>query len=85
MKRLRRQFVLGALGMVTGAVVMPGHRGRELAHEPVAVLSALKVLRMSGHAPDAIAHPGEVDLGIRFLSKPVRYGAFLPIREEPVG
>jgi FixJ family two-component response regulator len=51
-------------------VVMPGISGRELATRLTARREALRVLFISGYAPDAIVHQGILDPGVAFLQKP---------------
>jgi len=58
-------------------VVMPGMNGRDLYARLAAVRPGLKVLYMSGHSEDVIAHHGVLDPGVSFIQKPFSIGAIL--------
>jgi len=51
-------------------VVMPRLNGPEVASRLVALRPALKVLYVSGYAPEAVLPEGSIEDGARFLSKP---------------
>jgi PAS domain S-box-containing protein len=51
-------------------VVMPGMSGRELAVRLVELSPRMEVLYMSGYTDGAIAHKGELERGLNFISKP---------------
>jgi PAS domain S-box-containing protein len=51
-------------------VAMPGMNGFELAHALKSSHPHLKVMFISGHTPDGIAHYGELDKKAIFLQKP---------------
>jgi CheY-like chemotaxis protein len=51
-------------------LVMPGVDGRTLASHASKTLPQLRVLFVSGYAPDVIAERGVMDPGIEFLPKP---------------
>ncbi len=62
----------GGIDLVLTDVVMPNLSGRELANLLAKHWPDVKVLFMSGHADDAIAHHGVVQKGAEFLQKPFR-------------
>jgi PAS domain S-box-containing protein len=60
----------GALHMLLSDVVMPHMNGKMLYDKLLQLLPSLKVLYMSGHAHDVIAHHGVLEEGVHFLQKP---------------
>jgi CheY-like chemotaxis protein len=51
-------------------VVLPGRNGRQLAEQARQRNAALKVVFMTGYAPNAISHNGLLDIGVHLLPKP---------------
>ena len=49
---------------------MPEMGGGVFAEKVMRLLPATKILCMSGHSEDAIAHHGTLDPGARFIAKP---------------
>jgi len=64
----------GPVHLLLTDVVMPGLSGREVASQVLARWPETKVLYMSGHATNAIAHHGVLD-GTFFLPKPFTPGS----------
>jgi len=60
----------GPIHLLLADVVMPIMSGPELSRSLAAVRSGLKVLYMSGYAPEAMVHRGVLQPGIAFLQKP---------------
>jgi GAF domain-containing protein len=60
----------GPIALLLTDVVMPQMSGPTLAEQLQAQRSELRVLYMSGYAPDAMAHRGVLDEGAALLSKP---------------
>ncbi len=60
----------GPVDVVLTDGVMPGTSGPELVAILGTKVSPLKVIYMSGHSGDVIAHHGVVAPGVAFLSKP---------------
>ena len=56
---------------------MSGMNGRELYEQVSAIRPGLKVIYMSGHTENAIAHHGVLDSGIAFIQKPFSTEAIL--------
>ncbi len=56
--------------LVITDVVMPEMNGRELVERLLGLRPQLKVLYMSGHTDDAIAHHGVLAKGLHFMHKP---------------
>ncbi len=55
-------------------VVMPGGvSGRQLAEQAVGLRPDLKVLFMTGYAPNAIVQHGRLDAGVRVIGKPFSF------------
>ena len=52
-------------------VVMPEMNGKDLALQLQNLDPKLKVLFMSGHTADVIAHHGVLEAGVNFIQKPV--------------
>lgn len=61
----------GTIHALVTDVVMPGKTGLELARHLTTVRPALKVLYMSGYAPNAPQLALGVDNGVSFLQKPI--------------
>jgi two-component system, cell cycle sensor histidine kinase and response regulator CckA len=61
----------GTIHALVTDVVMPGKTGLELARHLTTVRPALKVLYMSGYAPNAPQLAFGVDNGVSFLQKPI--------------
>jgi CheY-like chemotaxis protein len=59
----------GRIDLLVTDVVMPELGGRELAEDAVKLRPGIKVMFLSGHAPDVILKEG-VDKGTAFLRKP---------------
>lgn len=66
-------------------VVMPGMNGRELAELLVGEHSQMKVLYVSGHPNDVIAHYATLSPGVAFLQKPFTRDAFAKKIKEVLG
>jgi FixJ family two-component response regulator len=49
---------------------MPGMSGKAVTEQLSRTQSNLKILFMSGHSDETIAHHGVLDPGVAFLSKP---------------
>ena len=60
----------GLVDILLTDIVLPGMNGRELYEIAVQSKPQLKVLFMSGHSDDVIAHRGVLDEGIQFIQKP---------------
>jgi CheY-like chemotaxis protein len=58
------------IDMLLSDVVMPEMNGKELYHKIIADRPGLKVLYMSGHTENVIAHQGILDTDVPFISKP---------------
>ena len=52
-------------------VVMPGMSGRDLAARLLSKFPDMKLLNISRHTDDTIAHHGILEEGINFCQKPV--------------
>jgi len=63
--------------LVLTDVVMSGMNGRDLYVRLAAMWPGLKVLYMSGHSEDVIAHHGVLDPGVFFVQKPFSIAAIL--------
>lgn len=59
-----------ALNLLITDVVMPEINGKELAARVHALNPDIKILFMSGHTADVIAHRGVLEEGINFIQKP---------------
>ncbi|MCP4692753.1 MAG: response regulator [Desulfobacterales bacterium] len=69
--RVCRQQHPEVIDILVTDVVMPGElNGAELAEHVMSSHPEIKVLYMSGHTNDAIAHYGVLDQGVAFLQKP---------------
>jgi PAS domain S-box-containing protein len=68
---------LNRVQLLVTDVVMPGGDGRTLAAELVRRHPALRVLYVSGYAPDVIAARGKLDERVEFLHKPFTSSALL--------
>ncbi len=51
-------------------VVMPGMNGRELAERVCQMQPGIRVLFMSGYAPDAVLETSNLGTGVRYIQKP---------------
>ncbi|GEJ55423.1 hypothetical protein AMYX_01640 [Anaeromyxobacter diazotrophicus] len=60
----------GAIDLLVSDVVMPGTSGPALAERLAAVRPALRVLFVSGYAPEVVAHHGLLESGRGVLQKP---------------
>jgi two-component system, cell cycle sensor histidine kinase and response regulator CckA len=60
----------GPIDLLLTDVVLPGMDGRELAKALACFRPEMRVLFMSGYAPEIIASNGDLDEGSGFLSKP---------------
>lgn len=60
----------GMIHLLITDVVMPEMNGRDVAAQLAALRPKLKVLFMSGHTANVIAHQGVLDRGVHFLQKP---------------
>jgi CheY-like chemotaxis protein len=60
----------GDIDLLLADVVMPGMSGRDLALTLTGRIPGLRCLFMSGYTADIIAHRGQIDASIAFLSKP---------------
>jgi two-component system cell cycle sensor histidine kinase/response regulator CckA len=58
-------------------VVMPGRSGVEIAQELSRQNPRLRVLYVSGHPEDSLAHRGVLDPGVEFLAKPFTASSLL--------
>jgi two-component system, cell cycle sensor histidine kinase and response regulator CckA len=67
----------GPVDLVLTDVVMPGINGRELCSRLSAMWPGIKVVYMSGHSEDVIAHHGVLDEGVFFIQKPFGVDALL--------
>ena len=59
--------------LFTDVVLPEGMNGREMAHEAVRRIPALKVLFTTGYTANAIVHHGKLDPGVNLLSKPFTF------------
>ena len=59
------------LDLVLSDVVLPGMNGRQLADEIKRRQPEVRVLFMSGYAPDSIVQHGHVEPGTEVIQKPV--------------
>ncbi len=72
----------GAVDLLLADVVMPEKNGRELARLLTQRQADLRVLYMSGHAANAIAHHGVLEADVPFLHKPLTFESLaMKIRE----
>jgi two-component system cell cycle sensor histidine kinase/response regulator CckA len=60
----------GPIHLLVTDVVMPGMRGPEVAQRLTSADPAMKVLFISGYAPDAMPHQDRLDPEVAFLQKP---------------
>lgn len=60
----------GPIHLMVTDVVMPGMNGKELSRRIESLYPGTKMLYMSGHAGDVIAHHGVLDPQTNFLNKP---------------
>jgi PAS domain S-box-containing protein len=60
----------GPIHLMLTDVIMPGMTGKETADRLRTVRPEMKVLYMSGHADEVIAHRGKLDEGIDYIAKP---------------
>jgi len=65
----------GVLDLLLTDLIMPGMNGEQLYHQLARRRPEMKVVYMSGHAHDVIAHHGVLDPGIPFLAKPFSLAA----------
>jgi len=65
----------GTISLLLTDVIMPELNGRQLADRLVEERSGLKVLYMSGHIEDTIAHHGILDAGVELINKPFSHQA----------
>jgi two-component system, cell cycle sensor histidine kinase and response regulator CckA len=63
--------------LVLTDVVMPGMNGRDLYARLSAIKPGLRVVYMSGHSEDVIAHHGVLHPGVSFIQKPFTIEALL--------
>jgi PAS domain S-box-containing protein len=56
-------------------VVMPGMNGRDLAERIRQLRPGIRVLFMSGYAPDAVLEAGALGTGVRYIQKPFTVNA----------
>jgi CheY-like chemotaxis protein len=66
----RREEEREPIDLLVTDVIMPGMRGRELANHIRALLPAVKVVYMSGHAHPVLTTQGRLDPGVVLLEKP---------------
>ncbi len=62
----------GQIHLLITDVVMPEMNGLDLAGKLVSLYPNLRLLFMSGHTADIIAHEGMLDEGVHFIQKPFR-------------
>ncbi len=62
----------GPIELLVADVVMPNMSGREVAFQLAPERPEMKVVYMSGHSEDVIAHHGVLDDAEAFLRKPFR-------------
>ncbi|MDZ7832402.1 MAG: PAS domain S-box protein [Desulfobacterales bacterium] len=60
----------GTIHLLITDVIMPEMNGRDLASQMAMSRPGLKILYMSGHTADVIAHKGVIDEGVQFIQKP---------------
>jgi two-component system, cell cycle sensor histidine kinase and response regulator CckA len=60
----------GEIHLLITDVVMPEMNGRDLAKNLLSLYPNIKLLFMSGHTSDVIAHQGVLEEGVNFLQKP---------------
>jgi PAS domain S-box-containing protein len=75
----------GAIDMLLTDVILRGLNGKQLADNLRNQGFAFKVIYMSGYAPDAIFHHGELEPGTMFLQKPFTRSALLAKIQEALG
>lgn len=59
------------IDLLISDVVLPGIHGRELANQALALRPELKVLFITGYAPDVMISQGWVRPGVELMQKPV--------------
>jgi len=59
------------INLLVTDVIMPEMNGRELSEQLIKLCPGLQVLFMSGYTADVIAHRGELEKGVHFISKPL--------------